>query len=176
MRKNAFKQLWIGGLDQSPIGPIRVGVSQNGLALVEIGGEGIAFIQRITHLYRVPVNLDQQKTTPILEQIGAYLKGERQNFNLSLDWSGMTDFQRKVLGTVWDIPYGETRSYGQIAAQIGVPGAARAVGRANATNPIPLVIPCHRVIGSDGSLRGYGGGDGIKTKSWLLSFEKKQVV
>ena len=176
MQKHVFEQLWTGTLDHSPIGPIRVGVSQNGLAVVEIGGEQRAFIQRITNLYRVPVNLDQQKTTPVLEQIGAYLKGERQDLDLSLDWSGMTDFQRKVLSTVCDIPYGETRSYGQIAAQMGVPGASRAVGRANATNPIPLVIPCHRVIGSDGSLRGYGGGDGIKTKSWLLSLEKKHLV
>jgi methylated-DNA-[protein]-cysteine S-methyltransferase len=74
---------------------------------------------------------------------------------------------------VKNIPFGETRSYGEIASQIGQPQSQRAVGRANATNPIPVVIPCHRVIGQDGSLRGYGSGDGIKTKRWLLAFEQR---
>jgi methylated-DNA-[protein]-cysteine S-methyltransferase len=86
----------------------------------------------------------------------------------------MTPFQQAVLMTVDEIPFGETRSYGEIAAELNKPGAARAVGRANATNPIPLVIPCHRVIGADGSLRGYGAGEGLRTKKWLLEFENKQ--
>jgi O-6-methylguanine DNA methyltransferase len=69
------------------------------------------------------------------------------------------------------IPYGQTRTYREIAAQIGTPNAPRAVGRANATNPMPLVIPCHRVIGTDGKLHGYGGAGGLKTKRWLLTME-----
>ena len=73
------------------------------------------------------------------------------------------------------IPYGETRTYGEIAAQIGTPNAPRAVGRANAANPMPLVIPCHRVIGTDGKLHGYGGAGGLKTKQWLLSMEGATV-
>ncbi len=72
---------------------------------------------------------------------------------------------------VYAIPYGETRTYAEIAAQIGRPKAYRAVGRANATNPMPLVIPCHRVIGTDGKLHGYGGGNGLPTKEWLLKME-----
>ena len=87
----------------------------------------------------------------------------------------MTEFQKKVLKAVCAIPYGETRTYGQIAAQIRFQSASRAVGRANATNPIPLVIPCHRVIGADGNLRGYGAGDGIATKAWLLALETRQL-
>jgi methylated-DNA-[protein]-cysteine S-methyltransferase len=90
----------------------------------------------------------------------------------------MSEFQAAVLKIVCAIPYGETRSYGQVALEIGRPGAGRAVGRANATNPIPLLIPCHRVIAADGSLRGYGGGEGLKTKAWLLALERpgSQVV
>jgi methylated-DNA-[protein]-cysteine S-methyltransferase len=80
-------------------------------------------------------------------------------------------FQIQVLQIVFSIPYGGTRTYGEIAYDIGNPKAARAVGRANATNPMPLVIPCHRVIGSDGKLRGYGGGEGLATKEWLLQME-----
>jgi methylated-DNA-[protein]-cysteine S-methyltransferase len=87
----------------------------------------------------------------------------------------MTPFQAKALQTVYAIPYGETRSYGDIAAAIGQPRAARAVGRANATNPMPLVIPCHRVIASDGSLHGYGGPGGLRTKAWLLDLERQNL-
>ena len=90
-----------------------------------------------------------------------------------MDWSALgSDFQRSALRAVAAIPYGETRTYGEIAAQIGRPQAPRAVGRANATNPMPLVIPCHRVIGTDGKLHGYGGRGGLKTKQWLLDLEK----
>ncbi|TES90066.1 MAG: MGMT family protein, partial [Anaerolineales bacterium] len=79
---------------------------------------------------------------------------------------------KKVRQTVMGIPYGQTATYTAIAARIGRPGAARAVGRANATNPIPFVIPCHRVVGADGDLRGYGGAGGIETKKWLLKLER----
>jgi methylated-DNA-[protein]-cysteine S-methyltransferase len=80
-------------------------------------------------------------------------------------------FQREVLQITFEIPYGETRTYSDIAHQMGRERAARAVGRAEATNPMPLVVPCHRVIGSDGKLHGYGGGEGLKTKEWLLKME-----
>jgi methylated-DNA-[protein]-cysteine S-methyltransferase len=80
-------------------------------------------------------------------------------------------FQQEALKVVYAIPYGEIRTYADVAAQIARPHAYRAVGRANATNPMPLVIPCHRVIGKDGKLHGYGGGDGLPTKEWLLKME-----
>jgi len=95
--------------------------------------------------------------------------GQRVLFDEPLDLSGATAFQRRVWLAVRDIPYGETRSYGQIARQVGSPGAARAVGRAMATNPVPIVVPCHRVIGSDGNLRGFGGGLDLKHR--LLEME-----
>jgi O-6-methylguanine DNA methyltransferase len=85
----------------------------------------------------------------------------------------MTPFQRQARRAVAAIPYGQTRAYSQIAAHLGNANAARAVGRANATNPIPLVIPCHRVVGADGSLCGYGGAGGLRTKRWLLDLERE---
>ncbi len=88
-----------------------------------------------------------------------------------IDWSVLTPFQQKVLQATLAIPYGQTRTYAEIAQQVGKPRAARAVGRAEATNPMPVVIPCHRVIGSDGKLHGYGAGEGLPTKAWLLELE-----
>jgi len=99
-----------------------------------------------------------------------YFDGQRVLFDEPLDLSGGTAFQRRAWLAVRDIPYGETRSYGQIARQVGSPGAARAVGRAMATNPVPIVVPCHRVIGSDGDLRGFGGGLDLKRR--LLEMER----
>jgi len=102
------------------------------------------------------------------QQLAAYFTGELRQFDLPLAPSG-TDFQRRVWTALLTIPYGQTRTYGQLAAQIGQPTAIRAVGLANGRNPISLVIPCHRVIGSDGSLTGYGGG--IERKRTLLRLE-----
>ena len=172
MRKPPFNHLWVGGIKNTPIGPIWTAVSSNRLAAVEIGGDEVTFIQKLASQYGVSIIRNDNDTLAVQQQIEAYLSGERQGFEIPLEWSGMSNFQQKALRAVYDIPYGETRSYGQIAAYIGVPHGSRAVGRANATNPIPLVIPCHRVIGADGGLRGYGSGEGIKTKAWLLSLEK----
>ena len=103
-----------------------------------------------------------------VEQLEAYFAGEQTEFDLSLDLVG-TEFQRRVWAALLTIPYGETRSYGEIARQIGSPGAFRAVGLANGHNPIGIIVPCHRVIGSDHSLTGYGGG--IDRKRFLLALE-----
>jgi methylated-DNA-[protein]-cysteine S-methyltransferase len=119
------------------------------------------------------IQVDQTKTTDEVQQISEYLLGERETFDLPIDWSGLTPFQEKALRATFDIPYGEVKTYGEIASQLGNPRAARAVGRAEATNPMPLVIPCHRVIGADGGLHGYGAGQGLETKAWLLKLEAK---
>lgn len=103
------------------------------------------------------------------EQLAQYFAGERREFDLALDLSAGSGFQRAVWEALLTIPYGETRSYGQIARQVGRPDRARAVGAANGSNPIAIVVPCHRVIGSDGSLTGYGGG--LARKRWLLDHE-----
>ena len=101
-------------------------------------------------------------------QLDEYFAGERKVFNLALSPKG-TPFQQSVLAALQDIPYGETRSYGEVAAAIGNPKSVRAVGSANGNNPIALIIPCHRVIGSNGSLTGFGGG--LETKRFLLELE-----
>jgi len=106
------------------------------------------------------------------EQLSAYFAGDLQQFDLALTPQG-TPFQQLVWQALLQIPYGETRSYGEIAAVIGQPAASRAVGAANGLNPLPIVIPCHRVIGSTGKLVGFGGG--LATKEHLLALERASV-
>jgi methylated-DNA-[protein]-cysteine S-methyltransferase len=103
----------------------------------------------------------------------AYFAGERRDFALRLAPRG-TEFQQNVWAALRTIPYGETRTYGQIAAQLGNPAASRAVGRANATNPICVIVPCHRVIGADGSLSGFAFGEHLKRR--LLQLEGARAV
>jgi methylated-DNA-[protein]-cysteine S-methyltransferase len=103
-----------------------------------------------------------------LAQLREYFAGKRRDFDVPLDPCG-TDFQQRVWRAVAAIPYGETVSYGEIAVDLGTPHLARAVGAAVGANPIPIVIPCHRVLGADGSLTGYGGG--LRMKAWLLQHE-----
>jgi methylated-DNA-[protein]-cysteine S-methyltransferase len=104
-----------------------------------------------------------------VEQLGEYFAGEREAFELPLAASG-TPFEEGVWDAVSEIPYGETRSYGEVARAVGHPDRARAVGSANARNPLAIIVPCHRVIGSDGSLTGYGGG--LERKRALLELEQ----
>ena len=108
-----------------------------------------------------------------VEQLGEYFSGARRDFHLELDLVG-TEFQRKVWKALLTIPYGETRSYGEIALQINAPGAFRAVGLANGHNPIGIIVPCHRVIGANGSLTGYGGG--LDRKRMLLGMERSDAT
>jgi methylated-DNA-[protein]-cysteine S-methyltransferase len=112
---------------------------------------------------------DDDFFTDTVKQIEEYFRGKRTQFKVKLDLHG-TDFQKKVWNALLRIPYGETRSYGSIARAINKPKACRAVGMANSKNPIPLIVPCHRVIGADGSLTGFAGGLTIKEK--LLKLEK----
>lgn len=113
---------------------------------------------------------DDSAFTAAARQLAEYFAGERTAFDLELGPTG-TAFQLAVLDALRTIPYGETRSYGDIAAQLGRPKAVRAVGAANGRNPLPIVIPCHRVIGANGSLTGFGGG--IDAKRWLLAHEQR---
>ncbi|MDZ5078133.1 methylated-DNA--[protein]-cysteine S-methyltransferase [Nesterenkonia sp. HG001] len=103
------------------------------------------------------------------EQLDEYFTGERQDFDLPLAAAG-TEFQRAVWAGLREIPYGETWTYGQLASHLGRPGASRAVGLANGRNPISIIVPCHRVIGADGSMTGYGGG--VPRKEQLLALER----
>ena len=105
-------------------------------------------------------------------QLAEYFDGVRRDFDLHLEPEA-TPFQAEVLAALRRIPYGETRSYGEVARDIGRPTAVRAVGAANACNPLPIVIPCHRVVGRDGSLTGFGGG--LPAKRYLLDLEQRQA-
>ena len=104
------------------------------------------------------------------EQLNAYFAGELQTFELHLAGAGSA-FQRTVWQALCKIPFGQTESYGELARRIGNPSASRAVGLANGKNPLGIVVPCHRVIGANGSLTGYGGG--VERKKWLLEHEKR---
>jgi len=109
-------------------------------------------------------------------QLADYFSGKRQEFDLPLFLDNRTPFQRKVLNLTRQIPFGSVLSYGELALQADSPGAARAVGAAMAGNPIPIIIPCHRVVGSDRSLHGYAAPDGIHTKAILLQLEGHPIV
>ena len=178
----------IGGIGKTRLGQVWVAFSEHGLIAVEFGISRLAFeaaVRKQTHRDIEYVSYHgvrslreapwQGSTSTILaatRQIKEYLDGRRRAFDLKIDWSVLcSDFQRSALKAVFAIPYGKTCTYGEVAAQIGYPNAPRAVGRANATNPMPLVIPCHRLIGTDGKLHGYGGKGGLKTKAWLLKLE-----
>ena len=125
------------------------------------------------YLPNTPTPRVMPRETPLLaegrRQLMEYLAGERSAFDLPLRLQG-TDFQRQVWEALRAIPYGETRSYGQLAAALGRPKAGRAVGMANHNNPIPILVPCHRVVGANGSLTGYAGGVDLKQR--LLELER----
>ena len=161
----------IGKLPASPVGRLWVAASKIGLAAVEWAQTEAEFAAYLSKRYHRPAQPDAERVAPALRQLEEYLRGTRRVFDLPVDWSLLRPFQRTVLQLTCAIPYGQTRTYGELARELGNPRAARAVGRAQATNPMPLVIPCHRVIGSDGKLHGYGGGKGLATKAWLLQLE-----
>ncbi|MFE7468985.1 methylated-DNA--[protein]-cysteine S-methyltransferase [Streptomyces sp. NPDC057499] len=116
---------------------------------------------------------DPRPFTETIRQLDAYYAGELRVFDLPLRLDG-TPFQRDVWALLQEIPYGETRSYGELADQLGKPGASRAVGLANGKNPVSIIVPCHRVVGASGSLTGYGGG--LERKQRLLAFESGTAV
>jgi methylated-DNA-[protein]-cysteine S-methyltransferase len=142
----------------SPIGSLLLVVSEHGLVALEFLGGKI----------REGWVESAEKTAPYARQMDEYFSGRRRCFDLPLDLRG-TEFQKRCWQELLNIPYGETRSYADIARAIGNPAAVRAVGLANGQNPIAIIVPCHRVIGSDGSLTGYGGG--LESKRKLLELE-----
>ncbi len=145
----------------SPIGPLTLLISNRGARSIQFG--------------RAPVPTDAPAsagaTAELAQQLQAYFSGSLQNFDYPLDWVG-TPFQQRVWKALLDIPYGATASYAQVARAVGRPKACRAVGGANRRNPLPIVVPCHRVIGSDGALVGYAGRSGLGIKVRLLALEK----
>jgi methylated-DNA-[protein]-cysteine S-methyltransferase len=152
---------------ESPVGPLLLVADEAGLRqILFVNGRHQARPEASWKEDGAPL----EKT---ISQLRSYFAGEREEFDLTLAPEG-TPFQQEVWRRLCEIPYGETISYGELAKQIGNPQASRAVGLANGSNPIPIVIPCHRVIGSNGKLTGYGGGLPIKEK--LLALERKQLT
>ena len=170
MKTENSTPIYIGELNGTPLGDLRLAASDFGLVAVEWTESQPEFDSFLARLKR-PILPNERRIKPYARELAEYLDGKRQAFTIPIDWTIFRPFQREALQAVFRIPYGETRTYAEIAAQINRPLAWRAVGRANATNPMPLVIPCHRVIGSDGKLHGYGGGEGLPTKEWLLRLE-----
>lgn len=149
----------------TPVGRMLVAGNEAGLRYA-LFGEGRAETQP-----RPGWREDGARLAEPVRQLRAYFAGTLRRFDLPLAAEG-TPFQQRVWQELLNIPYGETISYGELARRIGKPSGSRAVGLANGANPISIVIPCHRVIGSNGKLTGYGGG--LKTKEWLLAMERGQ--
>jgi methylated-DNA-[protein]-cysteine S-methyltransferase len=161
--------VWIDCLPASPLGPISAAATSQGLAQIEFCEQ--AELENELAAFARPGPPAPGCLAQALVQIDEYLQGRRRQFDLLIDWRGMPDFHARSLRMVQAIPYGEVRTYGEVACVLGQPRAAIAVGSANAANPLPLVLPCHRLVGSDRRLHGYGGPGGVATKAWLLRLE-----
>lgn len=172
-KKALWPTVYYGQSAPGPLGPVWVALTQRGLWALSYGKDKVDFEADI--LDRAPAALvfDHKMVAPALKQVDEFLKGKRRGFDLKVDWSGMTPFQIAVRKAVMSVPYGHTASYADIAAAVGKPLAPRAVGGVQAANPISFIIPCHRIVASDGSLGGYGGFGGLKTKAWLLDLEAR---
>jgi len=153
----------------SPVGVLTLIANEKGLA---------AILWENDDPKRVPLgDIEEDPAHPVLleaeRQLNDYFGGKLERFTLPLDFTG-TDFQKKVWSALTRIPFGETRSYAQIAKEVGSPAAIRAVGAANGRNPISIIAPCHRVIGSNGKLTGFAGG--LEAKAFLLGMETKKLI
>lgn len=163
-------KLYLGELNDTPLGDFRLAASDLGLVAVE-WADSQPELDAYLHKLKLPTEPNQKKIASYARELREYLNGRRTTFTIPIDWTHFTPFQREALQAVFRVPYGETRTYIDIAREIDRPHAYRAVGAANAMNPMPIVIPCHRLLGADGKLHGYGGGDGLPTKEWLLKLE-----
>ncbi|HEX4555134.1 MAG TPA: methylated-DNA--[protein]-cysteine S-methyltransferase [Xanthobacteraceae bacterium] len=151
---------------RSPVGALTLAASHDGLAAIlwENDRPGRVRLSLVGEDERHPILVETER------QLNEYFAGRRRTFSLKLDFAG-TQFQRKVWHALLEIPFGQTRSYGEIARRIGRPAAVRAVGAANGRNPISIVAPCHRVVGATGKLTGFAGG--LAAKARLLALEQE---
>lgn len=162
---------------ESPLGNLIIGVTSEGCCLLEF--QDRYNLPQIRARYKKSHNAECVRGVhPFLEQMESeledYFQGNLQSFTVPLDLKG-TPFEMKVWKKLLEIPYGETRSYAEIARAIGNPAAVRAVGRANGRNPVVIIVPCHRVIASNGTLHGYGGGTWRKEKLLALESRRKTL-
>ncbi len=171
LEENHSTEVAYGIYDAGDVGPVFIAVACGGLCAVALRSPEIPErVKKWAQKNGKKLVEDAEETAPYFAQIEAYLRGEVEEFDLPVDWNCVeSDFQREVLQALAEIPYGEIVSYQDLAEKIGRPHAARAVGTALAKNPIPLVLPCHRVIRRNGQLGGFTGGLDIKQR--LLTLE-----
>ena len=153
----------------TPIGPLLVAATDRGLARIYFDSEPELHLDRLAKQYGPRVLRSAPTVDPARRQLDEYFAGSRSAFALDVDLRGAAPFAQQVLGELAQVPYGQTTTYGTLAARVGAPRAARAVGSVMHSNPIPIVLPCHRVVGASGSLTGYAGGLHIKER--LLRLE-----
>ena len=153
----------------SPLGRLYVAVSDQGLCAVDFGRRESEFLERFDPRARLEKN--PKSVERIMAQLSEYFAGKRSRFDLAVDLSTLTQFQKTVLEVTCRIAPGKVWTYHRVAEAMRRPRSSRPVGQALARNPVPIVIPCHRVIASNGALRGYSGGSGLKAKRWLLQLE-----
>jgi methylated-DNA-[protein]-cysteine S-methyltransferase len=173
-RASGTERVFRYGVVETNLGRFRAVVGPRGLLSVELRPDSLAALKRrLERSLKTRVVLERDDRAPVLRQIEEYAKGSRRRFRTRLDWSlvGERSFQRRVLGELAKVRFGHTLSYGELARRAGKPGAARAVGGAMAKNPIPLVVPCHRVLAAKNELGGFGGG--LRLKRALLDLEKR---
>ena len=157
---------------ETPLGQMLIAASTRGVCLAEFAGTPRMERESrdLERLFQARTEAGgNEHTAQAAQELSAYFRGERQRFTVALDTPG-TDFQRQVWAALRDIPYGTTSHYQALAATIGKPAAVRAVAAANGANRVAILIPCHRIIGKDGTLTGYGGG--LPRKAWLLAHER----
>ena len=163
--------LYYARIGRSPVGSLWVAVSEQGLVALDFGRPETEFRRSLERRLRRRAVRADDPTEEARRQVLDYLNGRRRRFSLPVDLRHLTTFQRRVLEAAQAVPRGQVSTYGQIARRIGRPRAARAVGQALGSNPVPIVIPCHRVLASDGRLGGYSGRGGLRTKAKLLRLE-----
>jgi methylated-DNA-[protein]-cysteine S-methyltransferase len=153
----------------SPLGGLFVGVSDRGLCVISYEADPDAQVERLASGFGSRVLRSTRPVDPARRQLDEYFEGKRKRFDLDVDLRLARDFGRTVLQELGRVPFGEVTTYGELAARAGKPRAARAVGTIMNRNPIPIVLPCHRVVGANGSLVGYAGG--LERKQQLLQLE-----
>jgi len=168
-----MEKIYYSSFDSLLLGKVIVASTEKGVCAVDFLTTENAFLRELEGRFAGKIVKDDRKNRKAIDQLRKYLNGELRRFDCRLDFKG-TSFQKKVWSALAKIPYGQTRSYKEIAKAIGHPKAFRAVGNANGQNSIPLIVPCHRVIESNGGLGGFG--HGVKVKKQLLDFEKAHGV
>ena len=153
----------------TPIGPLLLAVTERGLCRISYDPEPDRETETLARTFGVRVLRAPRQLDPVRRELDEYFEGNRRDFDLPLDLRGREGFSRDILERLAKVPYGEVTTYKSLAVEAGNPRAARAVGTIMNRNPIPIVLPCHRVVGSNGSLVGYGGG--LERKRLLLDLE-----